>query len=37
MGAVVLASRPEDIARHHHSPLGQEETRELVAAGKERR
>ncbi|MFI5104057.1 MAG: NADH-quinone oxidoreductase subunit J [Terriglobales bacterium] len=37
MGAVVLASRPEDIARHHHGPPDQEETRELVASGEERR
>jgi hypothetical protein len=36
MGAVVLASRPEAIAGAHHSPPTDEETRELVAAGKER-
>jgi NADH-quinone oxidoreductase subunit J len=35
MGAVVLASRPEDIARHHHSKAAPEKTRELVAAGKD--
>ena len=36
MGAVVLASRPEDIARHHHRPAKKEEARELAASGKER-
>jgi NADH-quinone oxidoreductase subunit J len=36
MGAVVLASRPEDIARHHSSPEPKEETRELVVSGRER-
>ena len=36
MGAVVLASRPEAIARRHHIPPVAEETRDLVAAGKDR-
>jgi NADH-quinone oxidoreductase subunit J len=36
MGAVVLASRPEDIARHHGQPETKKEARELVASGKER-
>ncbi len=35
MGAVVLASRPEAVARPHPSPE-RESTRELVGAGKER-
>ena len=37
MGAVVLASRPEAIARPHHSSPGPQETRKLVATGKDRR
>ncbi|MBI1740858.1 MAG: NADH-quinone oxidoreductase subunit J [Acidobacteriales bacterium] len=36
MGAVVLASRPEDIARHHHSQSTEKEAPEFVASGKER-
>jgi NADH-quinone oxidoreductase subunit J len=35
LGAVVLASRPEAIARHRHGPPAQKETPELVGAGKE--
>ena len=35
MGAVVLASRPEAVARHHHATSEPQETREPVAAGKE--
>ena len=36
MGAVVLASRPEDIARHHSQPKQKEEVHELLSSGKER-
>jgi NADH-quinone oxidoreductase subunit J len=36
MGAVVLASRPEAVARLHPSPPSREEAPELVASGKER-
>jgi NADH-quinone oxidoreductase subunit J len=36
MGAVVLASRPEDIARHYHSEPEKKEAPQLVASGKER-
>lgn len=36
MGAVVLASRPEAIVRHHRAEPAQRETEELIAAGKER-
>jgi hypothetical protein len=32
----VLASRPEAVAGAHHSPPPPEETRELIAPGKER-
>jgi hypothetical protein len=35
MGAVVLASRPEAIARRHYGDEAPEETRELVASGKD--
>jgi len=36
MGAVVLASRPEAIVRRHRAEPAQPETKELIAAGKER-
>ena len=36
MGAVVLASRPEAIVRHHRAEPAQQETREVAATGKER-
>jgi NADH-quinone oxidoreductase subunit J len=36
MGAVVLASKPGAIVRHHRSEPAQKETRELASAGKER-
>jgi len=36
MGAVVLASRPEAVARPHHSSPVPRETHELVAPGKDR-
>ena len=35
MGAVVLASRPEAVARTHHSTPEPRDTRELITAGRE--